>query len=502
MTDTAQSTHSRHTLSIDRPPADGDTGATGLIALIALVLALGFAFGFSWVVVIATLVAIIFLHELGHYLTARAAGMKTTEFFLFFGPRIWSFRRGETVYGIKTVPLGAYVKIIGMTNLEEVDPADEPRTYREQPYWRRLSVAVAGSTMHFILAFVALFAFLALYGDLVSQSDDWAIGEITENSAAARAELAPGDRLVAVNGLDTSDFVELGDVLEPFAGESVTLTVERDGQTFDTVTVIGERLTEEGAATIDGLLPGDVLLAVGDQPVFTYDEFVAAIGDRGGQPVEVSFTGVGSADAQVANVVLLDPIDEGAARGFLGVSPEPVRTEYSPIQAVGRTVDQFVEFTWLTVKGIAEFFWPPNFIDFVGGAFGDAPSDLVTADTSPLDVERINSLDTIDVGEPRVLSPYGLVRFGNDSAESGFEGWLAFIVVINISIGVVNMIPLLPFDGGHVVIATYEKIRSVLSGRRHYVDAGGWIPIAYAVLGLFLVMTLVALVRDIVDPIV
>ena len=81
----------------------------------------------------------LFVHELGHFLAARRAGMKVTEFFLGFGPRIWSFRRGETEYGLKAIPLGAYVRIIGMNNLEDVDPADEPRTYRAKGYWSRVS---------------------------------------------------------------------------------------------------------------------------------------------------------------------------------------------------------------------------------------------------------------------------------------------------------------------------------------------------------------------------
>src|SRR4029079_19291502 len=98
----------------------------------------------------------IVLHELGHFLTAKKAGMKCTEFFIGFGPRIWSFRRGETEYGVKAIPAGAYVKIIGMNHLEEVDPSDEERTYRRKPFWRRLSVAVGGSTMHFLIAFVLI----------------------------------------------------------------------------------------------------------------------------------------------------------------------------------------------------------------------------------------------------------------------------------------------------------------------------------------------------------
>ena len=84
---------------------------------------------------------VVFAHELGHFVTARITGMKATEFFLGFGPRLFSFRRGETEFGIRPIIAGAYVKVVGMTNLDEVPPADEPRTYRQQTYPRRLLVA-------------------------------------------------------------------------------------------------------------------------------------------------------------------------------------------------------------------------------------------------------------------------------------------------------------------------------------------------------------------------
>ena len=90
--------------------------------------------------------------------------MKVTEYFVGFGPRLWSFRRGETEYGIKALPLGGYVKIPGMTNLEEVDPADEGRLYRDKPFHSRLLVAVAGSAMHFLMAFVLLWALFTFVG--------------------------------------------------------------------------------------------------------------------------------------------------------------------------------------------------------------------------------------------------------------------------------------------------------------------------------------------------
>src|SRR5437762_3903690 len=132
-----------------------------VLAVIAITLLTG---TFSTTAVIVALLVMIMLHELGHFATAKWAGMKVTEYFVGFGPRLWSVRKGETEYGVKALPLGGYCKIVGMSNLEQVDPADEPRTYRQQPYWRRLSVGVAGSFMYYVMAFVLLWCILVLFG--------------------------------------------------------------------------------------------------------------------------------------------------------------------------------------------------------------------------------------------------------------------------------------------------------------------------------------------------
>src|SRR3546814_11517710 len=100
---------------------------------------LGIAGGWAPLVVVLGVVVMIFLHELGHYLTAKWGGMKVTEFFIGFGPRIWSFQRGDTEYGLKVIPAGAYVKVIGMNNLDEVAPADESKTYSQASYPRRMA---------------------------------------------------------------------------------------------------------------------------------------------------------------------------------------------------------------------------------------------------------------------------------------------------------------------------------------------------------------------------
>src|SRR5947199_9836913 len=132
---------------------------------VAIVLVLAIVTGFSpFLAVIFAIIAIVMLHELGHFMTAKWAGMKVTEYFFGFGPRLWSIKKGETEYGVKAIPVGGYVRILGMSNIEQVDPADESRTYRQKSYPRRLSVAVAGSTMHFLIAFLLLVVLWAAVG--------------------------------------------------------------------------------------------------------------------------------------------------------------------------------------------------------------------------------------------------------------------------------------------------------------------------------------------------
>ena len=110
-----------------------------------------------WIFVfVVGVVLSIFLHEMGHFLTAKWTGMKVTQFFLFFGPRLWSFRRGETEYGVRALPLGAFVRIVGMNRMDEVEPEDEGRTYRQQSYPKRMLVISAGSIMHMIIAIVIM----------------------------------------------------------------------------------------------------------------------------------------------------------------------------------------------------------------------------------------------------------------------------------------------------------------------------------------------------------
>ena len=118
----------------------------------------------GWVIFLVALLFSVMLHESGHFVAAKRFGMKATKYFIGFGPTLWSTTRGETEYGIKALPVGGYVKIIGMTSLDEVDPEDEPRSFRQAPAWQRLIVLAAGSFMHFVLAAVLIFGLALTIG--------------------------------------------------------------------------------------------------------------------------------------------------------------------------------------------------------------------------------------------------------------------------------------------------------------------------------------------------
>ena len=235
--------------------------AAELLTAIAVIVALALASGHvDLLIVIASIIVIVMVHELGHLLAAKHGGMKVTEYFVGFGPRLWSFRRGETEYGIKALPLGGYVKIPGMTNLEETDPADESRLYREKPFHARLLVAVAGSAMHFLMAFVLLLALLTLVGvpnsGLVQIQGLDRVGGLP--SPAAVGGIQVGDVVVSVDGKPIGGSVDaLTAAIHSRPDQPVTVVVSRRGQTrtLSVTPANGRRLHENGAPPPTGSKP-------------------------------------------------------------------------------------------------------------------------------------------------------------------------------------------------------------------------------------------------------
>ena len=214
----------------DAPPVETRKAVTG-IGLTVLALIVLIVLRPSIAVTVAIVVGLIFtimLHEWGHYIAAKKSGMKVTEFFLGFGPRIWSFRKGETEYGIKAIPAGGYVRIVGMTNLEEVDPADEARTYRQATVGKRLITVLAGIIVNLSIALVLIYTLLVFHGP---ENVSTVIDQVSKSSPAAAAGIRSGDRVVAIDGTRIRTWEQIGKIVQPSAGKTLAITVSRDGQT-------------------------------------------------------------------------------------------------------------------------------------------------------------------------------------------------------------------------------------------------------------------------------
>ena len=228
-------------LGDDAPPVETRKAITGgVLTLLAVIVLIAVRPSLAvTVAIIVGLILTIMLHEWGHYIAAKKSGMKVTEFFLGFGPRIWSFQRGETEYGVKAIPAGGYVRIIGMTNLEEVDPEDESRTYRQATVGRRLITVLAGIIVNLSLAMILIFAALTFHGP---EKISTVIDQTSADSPARAAGIRPGDRIASINGKAIATWESIGPIIRKHKGEQLTITVLRDGKTVTvhaTPTVIG-----------------------------------------------------------------------------------------------------------------------------------------------------------------------------------------------------------------------------------------------------------------------
>jgi membrane-associated protease RseP (regulator of RpoE activity) len=389
--------------------AGGWKGALSMLSIAALFAWLGFANFWIFVFVVGVVISI-FLHELGHYLTARWTGMKVTQFFLFFGPRLWSFRRGETEYGIRAIPLGAFVRIIGMNRMDEVDPGDEARTYRQKSFPRRLLVISAGSIMHMLIAVVLLFGVYAVAGE-ETFSDGARVSQLSAGGPASGAGVLPGDIVVAVNGVSVDSPAELGEVIrtnEP--GDNVVLGVIRDGELIALTLALGVNDS------------GDALAGISSGSVF-------------------------------------DTIN------------------HSIPAAASNAVTDIFPFAWESTKGVVKVLNPVNIVSHVTGGNDDLSS--------------------------RPTTLYGVAQVSDDVGESsGWAGMILLLAVLNVFVGVFNMFPLLPLDGGHAAIAVYERAREAERGskQRYFADVERLMPFTMGVVTVLAMLMFAGLYLDISQP--
>ena len=448
-----------------------------VLAYIVGVLVLAFGVGAS-----------IGLHEIGHLVPAKRFGVRVTQYMVGFGPTLWSRRRGETEYGIKAIPLGGYIRMIGMfpprpgedpakvrvsstgrfsqladearkASLEELRPGDVDRVFYRLPVHRKIVVMLGGPFMNFVIGTVLLTILVTAHGVLAEQEGARvaAVAQCVKTYEAAQTDpscagapdtpanaagILPGDEIRTINGEPVRTSADVGRLVRPRVDQSTDIVVLRDGA--------------ERSLTVTPIL----------NTLPAYDDT--------GQPI------LGA-----------DGKQKVIETGYLGISSSAVLDyETQPLTAVPAYVGENL---WRTAGAI--FRIPQKMVGVWNAAFSGQERDL----ESPISV----------VGVGRVAGEVSAGKLDNIVGESwGDKAWFLVMLIasLNLMLFVFNLIPLLPLDGGHVAGALWEGTKKGWARLRGnpdpgHVDVAKALPVAYAVsLGL-LVMSALLIYADIVNPI-
>ncbi|WP_277212733.1 M50 family metallopeptidase [Isoptericola croceus] len=408
------------------------------------------------VVIVLGILVSIALHEVGHMVPAKKFGVRVSEYMVGFGPTLWSRTKGETEYGLKAIPLGGYVRLVGMmpparpgarnrggffgqviadardSSVSEIRPGEEHRAFYHLSMPKKLVVMLGGPVMNLVIAVVLL---AVVFLGIGMPAATTTVADVGDDSAAASAGVQVGDEVVAFDGAPIEDWSQLVGMVNDRAGQEVPLTVLRDGE--------------------------QVTLTVTPTPAerpLTDDEGYA-VTDDDGEPVMV----------------------DGA---LLGVSSS-VERQPLPVSTVPEAV-------WMQVSGTAHAIatLPVRIYDAAYQAFTDEPRSQDSV-MSVVGVGRV-AVDYAGAEDYTVLARVQLM--------------LMLLAALNIALFMFNMIPLLPLDGGHVVNALYEGARRTAARVRGRVlpgpaDVAKMMPVAYVVFVVLIGVGAVLIVADLVDPV-
>ena len=403
----------------------------------------------AFVVAISVLVAI---HEYGHYIVGRWAGMKVLRFSIGFGRPLWTWVRGadKTEYCIAAIPLGGYVRFLDGRE-GPVEPEDDGRAFDHRPVPARIAVLLAGPFFNFLFA---IFAYWLLAMDGVPALRP-AIGEVAPQSYAAMAGVETGDQIVAIGETETDSWQQtlmaMFDTMVADGHIPMTLEDQR-GHRREAIINVGEdsaRLTEpgllfdgigfqpgappvvldepieNGAAADAGIRKGDRIVSVDRKPILGFGDLVDAVVERPDERVEIGV--IRNGRLQRIDVLIGSREVEGERSGFLGV--RALLDELGPLEAVPNAIQNTWSQTMFTLR-------------------------------------MLGRMVTGDVSIKNISGPINIAQFAGDSAQRGLRYFLGFLAMISISLGVLNLLPVPVLDGGQIVFQSIEGIKgSPLSER-------------------------------------
>ena len=390
------------------------------------------------------------LHECGHMWVARATGMKVRRYFVGFGPTLWSTIRpnklGTTEYGVKAIPLGGFCDIAGMTSVDTLRPEDEPYAMYKQKTWKRVAVLFAGPAMNFIIGLVLIYGIAIV----------WGLPNLHPPTAAIVGETS------CVKS-------------ESIKGELGTCT-------------------GTGPAAQAGIMAGDVVVKVGGTEVSTFEQMVTEVRKSSGPTPFVVERTIDGTTTTVDTIV-----DVATTKRWIAPSGGGDATGPSDVGSIGIGAAQFGPTHYNALSAV------PGTFAFTGDLAVELGKSMAAIPS------KVGALvHAIGGGERDPETPISVVGasiIGGDTVDHGL--WVAFwffLAQLNVVLGAINLVPVLPFDGGHIAVAVYEKLRNMVRTARGLmpggpVDYGKLMPATYVVLVVVMGYMALTVTADLVNPI-
>jgi regulator of sigma E protease len=379
---------------------------------------------------------LIFVHELGHFVMARRVGVRVLKFSLGFGPRLVGFKRGDTEYVVSAIPLGGYVKMAG-------ENPDDPRSGREDEFlsktkWERFQILIMGPLMNLILAVIVTAAVLMNGAEIPAyQSKAPVVGQVEPGSAADRAGIRPGDRIVSVAGRDVDTWEQFFIAVGTRAGRETDIAVLRDSKEFvikatptpqtrfevgdigvmpDSHPNVGSVLPSSPAEKA-GLKAGDVILKVDDAVITFPNQLIDAVSQKANIPVTITVLRNG-----VEQRVQVTPeLNAGRGRIGINIAEDVTRIKPGPVDALAMSIRRNYESAGLIFMTIGQ---------------------LLTRETSTR----------------QLMGPLAIAQLSGESAQQGWAPLFALMASISLNLGLLNLLPIPVLDGGHIFIMALEGL--------------------------------------------
>ena len=392
---------------------------------------------------VVTLGVLVFVHEFGHFITAKLCGMRVDRFSIGFPPRAFGKKIGDTDYCVSWIPIGGYVKIAGMIDesfdTEYLDKPPEPWEFRAKPVWQKMLVISGGVVMNILLAIVIFWGINYVQGKVIRETTE--IGMVVSESPAQKGGLLAGDRILRINNAPVTHWDEIFNAIYiDHVGEDVVFSVQRGGQDLDlpfartsipepndtafgiipihTEILVGT--VQSGMPADDlGLKPGDVLLTLNSVPLSTDTEVKSLVKQNAGKPIEVQWR----RDSTMMHGTVTPTSDGMIGIGFgLRYNGPSRKVEYSLFEALPHSLSDVVNVSVLFVKQIWQIIvGKVAFADSVGG-------------------------------------PIRIAQMATQTAELGVLTYLGFMALLSMSLAILNFLPFPALDGGHMVFLVYEAI--------------------------------------------